>query len=309
MNSSRLADAHNADSRSIREPEANPFALSRLTSLWALYTLTLRQHLHGKRWMVMAGLFLLSGGLAILIRTTAPDLPPVQLEFIVAFMFIPQAILPLLALVYASGIVRDEQEEQTMTYLLIRPIPKWALYLVKLFATLTTTVFLTAAMTALLYVTIYAGVHPDWNDVALRCLKAASIHSLAVITYCCLFGLISLVTSRALVVGILYAGLFEGLLANLPFNIRLATIIYYTRLIAYRSLSFATSFQNGGQINKNDIAAEVWQLNVAEDPGLAHHPQLRACVTVLLAVSLFCAVAAAVLFSLREFYVKTPEKT
>jgi ABC-type transport system involved in multi-copper enzyme maturation permease subunit len=60
---------------------------------------------------------------------------------VIAFMFIPQAILPLLALVYASGIVRDEQEEQTMTYLLICPIPKWALYLGKLFATLTTTIF------------------------------------------------------------------------------------------------------------------------------------------------------------------------
>ena len=40
------------------------------------------------------------------------------------------------------GIVQDEQEEQTMTYLLIRPIPKWALYSVKLLATLTTTVIL-----------------------------------------------------------------------------------------------------------------------------------------------------------------------
>ncbi len=86
---------------------------------------------------------------------------------------------------------------------------------------------------------------PIWSDVALRCLKAASIHSLAVITYCCLFGLISLLTSRALIVGILYAGFFEGLLANLPFNIRLATVIYYTRLIAYRSMRFVTTFENG----------------------------------------------------------------
>jgi ABC-2 type transport system permease protein len=193
--------------------------------------------------------------------------------------------------------------------LLIRPISKWALYLVKLFATLTTTVLLTSAMTVLLYATIYVGTHADLHDVALRCLKAASIHSLAVITYCCLFGLISLLTSRALVVGILYAGLFEGLLANLPFNIRLATIIYYTRLIAYRSLSFVTTFEYGGRSITNDIAAEVWQLNIAEDPGLAQQPQIRACVTVLLVVSLFCAVAAAALFSQREFYVKTPEKT
>src|SRR5580693_24008 len=119
MNVSPPVLAADRTNLSDRAPLSRAPQTSRLASLWALYTLTLRQHLHGKRWMVMAALFLLSAGLAILIRATAPDLPPVQLEFIVAFMFIPQAILPLLALVYASGIVRDEQEEQTMTYLLI----------------------------------------------------------------------------------------------------------------------------------------------------------------------------------------------
>jgi ABC-2 type transport system permease protein len=308
MNSSRLADA--PDAQLGRPPEREgELAFSRWTSLWTLYVLTLRQHLHGRRWMVMAGLFALSAGLVILIRVTAPIVPPLQLEFIIAFMFIPQAILPLLALVYASGIVRDEQEEQTMTYLLIRPIPKWALYLAKLFATLTTTVFLAAAMTVLLYATIYIGAHADWSDVSLRCLKAASVHSLAVATYCCLFGLISLLTSRVLIVGVLYAGFFEGFLANLPFNVRLATVIYYTRLIAYRSLSFVTTLGEGSRTTTIDIAARIWQLNVKEDPGLAQHPQIRACVTVLSAVCLFCAIAAAVLFSQREFYVKTPEKS
>jgi ABC-2 type transport system permease protein len=309
MNSSRLADVPSVTADPGAAREMHPYATSRLTSLWTLYGLTLRQHLHGKRWMVMAGLFLLSAGLVILIRATSHDVPPVQLEFIIAFMFIPQAILPLLALVYASGIVRDEQEEQTMTYLLIRPIPKWALYLGKLIATLTTTVFLAVAMTIILYVAIYAGTHADWSDVAQRCLKAASIHSLAVVTYCCLFGLISLLTSRALIVGVLYAGFFEGFIANLPFNIRLATVIYYTRLIAYRSMAFITTFEVPGRSIKNDIAAEIWQLNVKDDPGLAQQPQIRACITVLLVVSLLCAVGAAVLFSQREFYVKTPEKT
>ncbi len=130
---------------------------SRLTSLWALYVLTLRQHLHGKRWMVMGALFLLTAGLVGVVRATSPDVPPRILEFAFAFMLIPQAILPLLALVYASGIVRDEQEEQTITYLLMRPIPKWAFYCVKLVATLSTTVVLTVALTALVYAAVYVG--------------------------------------------------------------------------------------------------------------------------------------------------------
>jgi ABC-2 type transport system permease protein len=258
--------------------------------------------------MVMGGMFVLTAGLVILVRARSRDVPPTQLEFIFSFLFFPQAILPLLALVYASGIVRDEQEEQTMTYLLIRPIPKWALYAVKLLATLTTTICLAVALTVLIYAAIYVGAESDVVNVPLRCLKAASIHALAVGAYCCLFGLISLLTNRALILGILYAALFEGLLANMPFSIRLATVIYYTRLIAYRSLDFITTMPGRGMNATNDIAAEVWQLDVKNDPGLLEHPQIRACLMVLLIASLVCTALAAFIFSQREFYVKTPEK-
>jgi ABC-2 type transport system permease protein len=293
-------------------PASRLFGLSRLTSLWTLYVLTLRQHLHGKRWIVMAGMFLLCAGLVVLVRATSPDVPLVTLEFVFVFLFIPQAILPLLALVYASGIVRDEQEEQTMTYLLIRPIAKWALYAVKLLATLTTTVVLAAALTALIYAAIYVGAEPAGENVPRRCLQAASIHALAVVAYCCLFGLISVFTKRALIVGVLYALVFEGLFANMPFSIRLATVIYYTRLIAYRTLTFSTSALRGTPANHwletHDIAAEFWQFDVNRDPGLLEHPQIRACVNVLLVSSLVCTVLAAFVFSQREFHVKTPEK-
>lgn len=277
---------------------------SRLAALTSLYVLTLRQHLHGKRWMVMGALFLLPAGIAVLVRTTAKDVPSVGLEFLLAFMFIPQALLPLLALLYASGIIQDEQEDQTLTYLLVRPMPRWALYLVKLLATLTTTVLLTAAATALTYAAIYAGAGATGENAPLRCLKAVSIHSLAVVAYCCLFGLMSLLTRRTLIVGILYAAIFEGLLANLPMAVRLLTVIYYTRIIAYRALSFVVPIPGSTQ----DIAAEAWQLGVDLDPDLLEHPRPITCVIVLLTASLCCAALAALLCSRKEFHVKTPEK-
>src|SRR5712691_2312846 len=153
-----LDPADQATALSYARPGAARFRLLDLTALWSLYVLTLRQHLHGKRWMIMAVLFLLPAGLALLILSTAArDVPGIGLEFIFVFMFFPQGLLPLVALIYASGIIQDEQEEQTITYLLIRPIPKWALYTVKLLATLTTTVILTAIFTALTYAAIYAG--------------------------------------------------------------------------------------------------------------------------------------------------------
>jgi ABC-2 type transport system permease protein len=273
-------------------------------SLWTLYVLTLRQHLHGRRWVVMGALFLLPAVLAVLMRATAPNLRRVELEFLTAFMFIPQALLPLVGLLYASGMIQDEQEEQTITYLLIRPIPKWGLYGVKLLATLTTTVVLTAAFTGVTYAAIYWGGVGGAGDGWTRCWKAMGVNSLAVSAYCCVFGLLSLLTKRSLVVGIIYAAVFEGLFANLPFGIRLVTVIYYARLIAYRSMSFRSGEREGGK----DIADEAWQLDVTGDPELAEHPGLGTCVMVLVLGSLVCAVLGAVVCMRREFHVKTPEK-
>jgi ABC-2 type transport system permease protein len=284
-------------------PRPHPAGRLSLVPLWALFVLTLRQHLHGRRWIVMGVLFLLPAGLAILIRSTAPDARPMVIEFLLAFMFIPQALLPLVALVYATGIVQDEQEDQTLTYLLIRPIPRWAIYLVKLLATLTTTVLLTAVFTALTYAAMYVGGATGFADVSRRCLTAIGIHGLSVAAYCCLFGLIGLYTRRALVAGILYAAVIEGLLANLPFGLRFITVIYYARVLAYRSMDF-TLTDHGRSV---DLAAGAWQLDVRTDPGLAEHPQLQSCVLILAIAGLAFALVGALLCARREFHVKTPE--
>jgi ABC-2 type transport system permease protein len=286
----------------VRQPQHRS---SGLAALGALYLLTLRQYVHGKRWMVIGLLFLLPPGLAILLRTLAPRFPADGLEFLIVYMLVPQALLPLLGLVYASGIIQDEQEEQTLTYLLIRPISKWGMYLVKLLATLTTTVALTAFFTVLTYAAIYVGSRSEEPNVPLRCLQSVGIHSLAVVAYCCLFGLMSLLTKRTLMVGIVYIVAIEGVLANLPFGIRLVTVIYYARIIAFRSLDFVIEGPRG---DRKNIAAEAWQLNLDKDPKLLEHPELSTSITILVVASLVCALLAAFMCSRREFYVKTPEK-
>ncbi len=272
------------------------------SGLATLYALTVRQHLHGRRWMVIGALFSLPAGLAILVRATSPDVPPTGLEFMLAMMLLPQLLLPLVALLYASGIIEDEQEEQTITYLLVRPLPKWAIYVVKLLATITTTVVLTAIFTTLTFAAVYIGAEVEgWG---VRLLKTAGIHCLAVTAYCCLFGLVSLLTRRALVVGVVYIAVIEGLLANLPFGIRLITVIYYARTIAYRTLSYVIATPHG----EEDFAAEAWQLNLRDDPGLLTHPVLSTCLLVLMLGSVVCTALGAWICSQREFHVKTPEK-
>lgn len=279
-------------------------AASYVSGLATLYALTARQHLHGKRWMVIGLICSLPAGLAILVRATSPNVPPVGLEFMLAMMLLPQLLLPLVALLYASGIIEDEQEEQTITYLLVRPLPKWAVYIVKLLATVTTTVVLTMVFTSLTFAAIYIGAEAPAGGWILRLVKTAGVHCLTVTAYCSLFGLLSLVTKRTLVIGVVYIAVVEGLLANLPFGIRLITVIYYARLIAYRTLSYVVRMPYG---REEDLAEQAWQLNLRDDPNLLSHPQTSTCLLVLLLGSLICAPLAAWVCAQREFHVKTPE--
>lgn len=278
---------------------------SLLSVCWTLYTFTLRQHLHGKRWIALALLFLMPAGLAILIQSTRARIPTLMLEFVLSWILVPQAILPIIALLYASGIIQDEQEDQTITYLLIRPLPKWLIYIVKMVATWTTTVVLTMALVALTHSVIYVRSDVPLADALHRGVTAAEIHSLAVVAYASIFGLLGLLIKRSLIVGMIYTVVIEGLLANLPLSLRMGTVIYYSRIIAYRTLDFVVHWPRSGD---HDVAATLWSIDPAQRPSLIDHPQLATCIWVLVGISVIGTAVAAWLCSQSEFHVKTPEK-
>ena len=137
---------------------ADAVVLSRrpnLGALAALFVLTLRQHVRGRRLLVLSLLFALPSVLAAVV-SLASRFPPTaeDLQFAFVFNLIPHALAPLAALLYATGIIQDDVEEQTLTYLLLRPLPRWALYLVKLLATLLVISVLTAVFTTATFAVI-----------------------------------------------------------------------------------------------------------------------------------------------------------
>lgn len=274
----------------------------------ALYQLSLRQQVRGRRWIGMLILSLLPMLIAVIIRSSDPFASPKGMEFGLILMLIPQGLLPLLALVYASGIVQDEQEDQTLTYLLIRPIPKWLIFLVKWVAALTAAEILSFMSISLTYAAIFyhaRGATSSAGQIVACCLGACAVHGLAVLAYCGIFGLMGLVTRRTLVVGMLYIALFEGLFANVGFNLREITVIYYARLLIYRLLpSTAVS-----QYRLHSAAAQTWNLVTAGGLMLKAYPPDWVCISVLLTTSILTALTAAWIFNHREFYVKTPVKT
>ncbi len=264
-------------------------------SIWAsVFWLTVRQQCRARRLIILCFLFALPTVIAILTRYFQPDTSLPSLEYGLIFILIPHALLPLTALLYASGMIQDEIEEQTLTYLLIRPLPKWALYLAKLAATVVVTAGLSAVFTSTAFVAVHAGTSAFWTDMPARMIKTIAILSLTLLAYCSLFGFMSLYIRRTLVVGIAYILLLEGLLANIDFVARRLTLIYYLRVLVLRwvHIRWASIGENG---------ADEWSID------LSLAPDALSCLWILLGVSLAATLFAGLIFSNREFRLKTPE--
>jgi ABC-2 type transport system permease protein len=257
-----------------------------LSALAALFVLTLRQQTRGLRLIVLCLLFALPAGLAVLIRAVSSP-SPVTLELVLVFHMIPHALVPLTALLYGAGMIQDEIEEQTLTYLLMRPLPRWALYVTKYLATLLWTSVLTAVCTTVTYVAVYWGTDDFWGRILPgRVLEASALLALSLASYVALFGCLSLFTRRSLIAGIAYVAVFEGLLANLDFVARRLTVMYYFRVLSLRWIG----------LNVAD-----WKIDLDTAPGT------DACVWTLLGASVILTALAAVTFAGGEFRVKTPE--
>jgi ABC-2 type transport system permease protein len=273
-------------------PTAEAVPLSRgpdLRALAALFVLTLRQHARGRRLLVLSLLFALPSVLAAVVSLAARRPPPSgALEFAFVFNLIPHTLAPLTALLYAAGLIRDEAEEQTLTYLLLRPLPRWALYLVKLLATLLVTCLLTGVFTAAAVATIAATAkEPVTAGMVRRALTTAGMLALAQVGYCGLFGALGLIMRRSLLAGVAYIILFEGLLASFDTVARRLTVMYYFRVLVLRWLAP----EHGRE----------WSIS------LDTAPSAQTCVLTLLGVGLVLSAAAALLFTVQEIRMKTPE--
>jgi ABC-2 type transport system permease protein len=274
-------------------PPAGRSLPAELSALGALFALTVRQHTHGRRLLVLGLLYLLPCALAVVLRSLPRPADAGAMEFALILTLLPHGLAPLTALLYASGVVSDEVEEQTLTYLLLRAVPRWELYLVKLLATFCVTTGLVAVGVAALYAAIYAGTPAFWDAAVPRAGKMIAIMALAQAGYCALFGFLGLYTRRALVAGIAYIIAVEGVIAGMDFVGRAVAVVYYVRTLVVRWLDLP-----------RDILRESQQDWGMED--LARLPSAGECVFTVLAAAALVSSLSALWFARSEFRMKTP---
>jgi ABC-2 type transport system permease protein len=271
--------------------DKEPTQLGRtLSALAVLFMLTLRQHARGRRLIVLGLLFALPAMLALIIRLSTQVRPQElgEMEFVLVLNLLPSALATLAALLYAAGIVRDEIEEQTLTYLLLRPLPRWALYITKLLATILVTSLLTGVFTVLTLAVIYWDSPEQWHAAMTeRAPRMVALLAVAQAGYCSLFGAISLLMRWSVFVGIGYIIIFEGLLANIPLLTRQLTVMYYFRVMAMRWF--------------DPPGSRDWSIDLTTAPSAGD------CLLTLLIATLVLMLFGARRMVVGEFRMKTPE--
>ncbi|MCX4242567.1 hypothetical protein [Paraliomyxa miuraensis] len=113
-------------------------------------------------------------------------------------------LVPLMSLAFGGGVLREEVEDQTLTYGFTRPVDRAALYLARLAA---------AAGPVLLATVPAAAIAGDGPTASLRLVTAAILGTMA---HTALFGLWGLLVRRPTWLGLAYVLVWEQALQNVP---------------------------------------------------------------------------------------------
>ena len=155
-------------------------------------------------------------------------------------------VVPLVAVIVGTAAIGSEIEDGTIIYLLAKPIPRWIIVVIK-----TVVVWLVTAALIVPAMIIAGIVGSGDADLGLAYAVGGLV---ATIEYGAIFVALSVVTTRALIIGLAYVVIWEGILAGLFAG---------TRVLSVRQHALSVADAVGGQ------GAVVSELALATALGVA----------------------------------------
>lgn len=193
-----------------------------------IFRLSLRQLVVRRSTLLLAGLALLPLLLAIVFRLGDSTEDPQRWTARTLYVALElTAVLPLTALLLGVSSIGDEIEDGTAVYLLTKPISRWQILVPKLLAAwlVTTALVLPFAIVAGLIALDGEGGSSLVVGFAVAIVAGA-------FAYSAVFVLLSVVTSRALIMGLVYAFLWEGAITGIFPGARYLSIRHFSMGIA-----------------------------------------------------------------------------
>lgn len=185
----------------------------------------------GGVWRLTAGRFLSRGHLlanagllALLILLSTTEATPTDadeyLEWIAGFYL--KLAVPILAFLSGAGAMRDETKPGVVDYVFTRPIRRWAFVAFKYFAH--TTCLVLAWLPAVAVLTFFAGQR-DLASLGSTMTTVLFAQSLTIAGFVALGFFCSVLMTRYLIGGLLYAGLVEAGIGNIPAPLSRASML------------------------------------------------------------------------------------
>jgi len=146
---------------------------------------------------------------------------------LVSGVFFP-FVAPMLSLVYASGVVRDDVEAGTMPYFLTRPLSRRSFLSGKMLASFTMALGLVLPSLVLVYYVVLSS--SGWAEVGARFPNLArnlGVAALGLVAYNGVFALAGTVLKRPLLAGLFFIFGWQAVATFVPGRARLATVAHY----------------------------------------------------------------------------------
>jgi ABC-2 type transport system permease protein len=196
---------------------------------WFLFRAALRDLVRPKRLLAALVLGGAPGVLAAIWRATARGEFPAEVVYnALAGSLVFGFVLVILSVVFGTGVIAQEIEQKTIVYLLMRPVPRWRIALVRLLAAvtgITLTLWLSTGLLAL--VTVGPGAF-----AGARVGRDFLILPLAALAYTSVFLLVSTLSNKPLLWGLSYAFGWESWASTLPGHFQKLSLMAYLRVLS-----------------------------------------------------------------------------
>jgi ABC-2 type transport system permease protein len=164
-------------------------------------------------------------------------------------------LLPITVLILATGALGNEIEDRTLPYLILKPIGRFRIVVEKFAGVLVVALPLIGAGIAATFFLAFRGGAGDHLRI-LWAMFAAGV--VGVVGYGAIFLLVSLLITRALVAGIIYALLWESLLGNFLPGLRLVSVRHFSESVFVRMVDDPTvTLKNANTIQASAITIAV----------------------------------------------------
>lgn len=204
------------------------------TALWRplpVFMLTIRQFFGGRSVWVVTVLAFLPALLGTIYWFAPEDNPPAYfLSEAIYRSMVMASLLPIMVLILATGALGNEIEDATLPYLTLKPIGRLRIVVEKLVAVLVVCLPIILAGLFATYLIVFRGDAGKSESLHfLWALLASAIA--AIVAYAAIFMLVSLFVARALLVGMVYALVWESVLGRFISGLKIVSIRHYTESI------------------------------------------------------------------------------